>query len=240
MGNTSDRSVRNFCQQEAACLRITISGPEGKIRLCDVSTVVRDGNGVRLPTIQDAAGCPKQDPQVSQPVSDLNSSMPDVSIMDARAIRAVSLSSNTTGRASTSYSRSSAAKRSRRDKTLPTLKSTRLATLKGLFVKLDYSRHVAERRTRLLLHWDPSIDDIQRTHVSRWLVEVVKEAYTRADLEYDDDIRAHELRAIASSWAYVNQVGLEDILAAASWRSAGVFQGSYLRDSHLLRMAWLL
>ena len=392
----------------------------------------------------------------------LNSSTPDVSIMDARAIRAVSLSSNTTGRASTSYSRSSAAKRSRWDKTLPTLKSTRLATLKGLFVKLGYSRRVAEcmstnlrpssigcyeshwsrfveycrrkhlnvfevdsrifskyflhlfeneryapstiishrtsiasvlrhwkydpatdprlrallrnfqlarpvqrrlmpqwdlhlvltallrppftdgandrpsddvidlkwrtlkttfllalatarrrsflhalcvstclftrgdvqdqlvvnllpqagflaktqlpdqapqwiripgiahlnpgelermlcpvrqlqlylrdterirgGRTRLLLHWDPLIDDIQRTHVSRWLVEVVKEAYTRADLEYDDDIRAHELRAIASSWAYVNQVRLEDILAAASWRSSGVFQGSYLRD----------
>ena len=124
MGNTSDRSVRNFCQQEAACLRITISGPEGQIRRCDVSTVVRDGNGVRLPTIQDAAGCPQKDPQVSQPVGDLNSSTPDVSIMDAGAIRAVSLSSNTIGRASTSYSRSSAAKRSRRDKTLPTLKST--------------------------------------------------------------------------------------------------------------------
>ena len=54
--------------------------------------------------------------------------------------------------------------------------------------------------------------------------------YTRADLDYDDDSRAHELRAIASSWAYVNQVGLEDILDDASWRSAGVFQGSYLRD----------
>ena len=84
--------------------------------------------------------------------------------------------------------------------------------------------------TRLMLHWDPLIDDIQRTHVSRWSVEVVQEAYTRADLEYEDDIRAHELRATASSWAYVNQVRLEDILAAASWRSSGVFQGSYLRD----------
>ena len=151
MGNTSDRSIRNFCQQEDVCLRITISGPEGQIRQCDVSTVVRDGNGVRLPTIQDAAGCPQQDPQVSQPVGDLNSSTPDVSIMDAGAIRAVSLSSNTTGRASTSYSRSLAAKRSRRDKTLPTLKSTRLATLKALFVKLGYSRHVAERMSYELL-----------------------------------------------------------------------------------------
>ena len=180
MGNTSDRSVRNFCQQEAACLRITISGPEGQIRRCDVSTVVRDGNGVRLPTIQDAAGCPQQDPQVSQPVGDLNSSTPDVSIMDARAIRAVSLSSNTTGRASTSYSRSSAAKRSRRDKTLPTLKSTRLATLKGLFVKLGYSRRVAECMSTNLRpssigcyesHWSRFVEYCRRKHLNVFEVD---------------------------------------------------------------------
>ena len=180
MENTSDRSVRNFCQQEAACLRITISGPEGQIRRCDVSTVVRDGNGVRLPTIQDAAGCPQQDPQVSQPVSDLNSSTPDVSIMDAGAIRAVSLSSNTTGRASTSYSRSSAAKRSRREKTLPTLKSTRLATLKGLFVKLGYSRHVAERMSTNLRpssigcyesHWSRFVEYCRRNHLKVFEVD---------------------------------------------------------------------
>ena len=180
MGNTSDRSVRNFCQQEAACLRITISGPEGQIRRCDVSTVVRDGNGVRLPTIQDAAGCPQQDPQVSQPVGDLNSSTPDVSIMDARAIRAVSLSSNTTGRASTSYSRSSAAQRSRRDKTLPTLKSTRLATLKGLFVKLGYSRRVAECMSTNLRpssigcyesHWSRFVEYCRRKHLNVFEVD---------------------------------------------------------------------
>ena len=180
MGNTSDRSVRNFCQQEAACLRITISGPEGQIRRCDVSTVVRDGNGVRLPTIQDAAGCPQQDPQVSQPVGDLNSSTPDVSIMDARAIRAVSLSSNTTGRASTSYSRSSAAKRSRRDKTLPTLISTRLATLKGLFVKLGYSRRVAECMSTNLRpssigcyesHWSRFVEYCRRKHLNVFEVD---------------------------------------------------------------------
>ena len=180
MGNISDLSVRNFCQQEAACLRITISGPEGQIHRCDVSTVVRDGNGVRLPTIQDAAGCPQKDLQVSQPVGDLNSSTPDVSIMDAGAIRAVSLSSNTTGRASTSYWRSSAAKRSRRDKTLPTLKSTRLATLKGLFVKLGYSRRVAERMSTNLRpssigcyesHWSKFVEYCRRKHLNVFEVD---------------------------------------------------------------------
>ena len=142
--------------------------------------MVRDGNGVRLPTIQDAAGCPQKDPQVSQPVGDLNSSTPDVSIMDAGAIRAVSLSSNTTGRASTSYSRSSAAKRSRRDKTSPTLKSTRLATLKGLFVKLGYSRRVAERMSTNLRpssigcyesHWSRFVEYCRRKHLNVFEVD---------------------------------------------------------------------
>ena len=180
MGYTSYQSVRNFCQQQAACLHITISGPEGQIRRCDVSTVVRDGNGVRLPTIQDAAGCPQQDPQVSQPVGDLNSSTSDVSIIDACAIRAVSLSSNTTRRASTSYSRSSAAMRSRRDKTLPTLKSTRLATLKGLFVKLGYSRRVAECMSTNLRpssigcyesHWSRLLEYCRRKHLKVFEVD---------------------------------------------------------------------
>ena len=136
MGNTSDRSVRNFCQQEAACFHITIPGPQGQVRRCDVSTVDGDGNGVRLPTIQDAAGCSQQDPHVQPPTPDLSGYVHDVSIMDARATRAVSVSSHSTGQRSTSHARSLVAQRSRRDQTLPALKSTRLATLKSLFVKL--------------------------------------------------------------------------------------------------------
>ena len=69
-------------------------------------------HGVCLPTIQDAAGCPQQDPQFSQHDGDLVSSTPDVSIMDARATPAVLLSSHTTGQASTSHSRSSVARTS--------------------------------------------------------------------------------------------------------------------------------
>ena len=41
-----------------------------------------------------------------------------------------------------------------------------------------------------------------------------------------DRVRAHEVRAISSSWAYLNQ----NVLAAAFWRSQGVFQRHYLRD----------
>ena len=41
-------------------------------------------------------------------------------------------------------------------------------------------------RTRLLIHQDLAID--QRTHVRRWLVEVVNEAYSRAARKLDIDV----------------------------------------------------
>ena len=68
-----------------------------------------------------------------------------------------------------------------------------------------------------------------RSHISQWIVETVKEAYTQADREYDH-VTAHEVRALSASWAYNCQVALPDILSAAFWRSSGVFQNSYLRD----------
>ena len=60
---------------------------------------------------------------------------------------------------------------------------------------------------------------------------MVKDANERADLVCDN-IRAHAVHAIESSWAYFikKKVRLEDIIVAASWSSAGVFQGSYFRD----------
>ena len=80
-----------------------------------------------------------------------------------------------------------------------------------------------------LFHWNRNIRDIMRNHISRWIVETVKEAYTQADREYDQ-VTAHEVRALSASWAYNCQVALPDILSAAFWRSSGVFQNSYLRD----------
>ena len=77
--------------------------------------------------------------------------------------------------------------------------------------------------------WNHSIRDIMRSHISRWIVETVKEAYTQADRQYDR-VTAHEVRALSASWAYNCQVALPDILSAAFWRSSGVFQNLYLHD----------
>ena len=84
-------------------------------------------------------------------------------------------------------------------------------------------------RQRMFIHWNRSIRDIMRSHISRWIVETVKEAYTQADRQYDR-VTAHEVQALSASWTYNCQVALPDILSAAFWRSSGVFQNLFLRD----------
>ena len=69
-----------------------------------------------------------------------------------------------------------------------------------------------------------------RSHISKWIIETVKEAYTQADRDQEDRVTAHEVRVLSASWTYNCQVALPDILSAAYWRSSGVFQNSYLRD----------
>ena len=96
-------------------------------------------------------------------------------------------------------------------------------------LKLTGLRKNPGGRQRMFIHWNRNIRDIMRSHISRWIVETLKEAYTQADGEYDW-VTAHEVKALSVSWAYNCQVALPDILSAAFWRSSGVFQNSYLRD----------
>ena len=74
--------------------------------------------------------------------------------------------------------------------------------------------------------------DISAASVSRWISDVIKLAYQ--DLSDTDlsflQIRPHELRALSSSWAFLNNAPLEDVLRAAFWRSPTTFSSFYLRS----------
>ena len=82
---------------------------------------------------------------------------------------------------------------------------------------------------QLFVRWDENIINISRAHVSRWMVETIKEAYNGVDLDLDR-VWAHQVWGRSSSWAYLNQIPLDNVLAAAFWRLQGVFQRHYLRD----------
>ena len=111
----------------------------------------------------------------------------------------------------------------------PTEAERMLCPVRQLKLYIRDSERIRGGSQRMFIHWNRNIRDIMRSHISRWIVETVKEAYTQADREYDR-VTAHEVRALSASWAYNCQVALPDILSAAFRRSSGVFQNTYLRD----------
>ena len=81
------------------------------------------------------------------------------------------------------------------------------------------------------LHCDQSILDIKTSHISRWIIEMIKLAYQLIpNAELMKKVTAHEVRALSDSWAYASSISFDDIKAALFWKSSGVFQNHYLRD----------
>ena len=87
MGNTKDRSVSHFLTGSFPCyIHITISGREGQVCMDDISLMVRDANGVCLPTIQDAPICAEQNLSIPRPDSYLSGALANVIVVDARPV----------------------------------------------------------------------------------------------------------------------------------------------------------
>ena len=64
--------------------------------------------------------------------------------------------------------------------------------------------------------------------IANWLVECIKMA--GADAILADRVRAHDTRAISSSWALFNGASLKEIQQAAFWSNANSFICCYLKD----------
>ena len=106
-----------------------------------------------------------------------------------------------------------------------------LCPIRAIKIYLNRSKLVRKNRTRLFI---PVIGDhdINKSSISRWVKFAIKSAYkgissTSCKLFKP---RAHELRALASSWAYLNSIPLEEVLQAAFWSNSNVFAVHYLRD----------
>ena len=68
--------------------------------------------------------------------------------------------------------------------------------------------------------------------VSTWIKTVIKEAHDtlgEADLKLAGRT-AHEVRALAASWAEFNNIALTDIMSNCMWKTPTVFTSFYFRD----------
>ena len=89
-------------------------------------------------------------------------------------------------------------------------------------------------RKPLFLPLNAKSVSVKANTVSSWVKKAIKLAYMAADkvpeLRELHGIRAHEVRALASSWDALKQVSFNDIMQACRWRNHTTFTDFYLRD----------
>ena len=74
--------------------------------------------------------------------------------------------------------------------------------------------------------------DICANTISSWIKKTVLLAYESSSEDHlqQFEVRAHDVRGLAASWALLKNVSLEEILGACSWRSHNTFTQFYLKD----------
>ena len=115
---------------------------------------------------------------------------------------------------------------------LPSSGSVNLCPVRTLEV---YLRKSAEFRPkgchRLFVPIKKGKTDITAKSISTWICNTVMMAYQSSGLSLPkDQVKAHEVRAISSSWSIFNSASLTEILSAGFWRSDNTFYYHYLRS----------
>ena len=87
-------------------------------------------------------------------------------------------------------------------------------------------------RNELFIHFDPKrTKKLQTSHISLWLRQTINEAYEGYSDQTVSQPRAHEVRALAASWAnFRSPSSLDEIMKNAMWNSHSTFTRFYMRD----------
>ena len=101
-----------------------------------------------------------------------------------------------------------------------------------LFALLMSKSKVPHQTRSVLTNLVKSYDkEICPSIISRWIVDTVGFAYEQKQSSTPNKICAHKLRALSSSFAWLNEVPLDAILRSGYWCSEDSFIRFYLRDT---------
>ena len=106
-----------------------------------------------------------------------------------------------------------------------------LCPVRAVKIYLNKIKSLRKHRKRLFIPIRGD-QDLAKSTLSRWVRYAIKHAYSSRSKNPSRLLkpRAHELRALSTSWAYVNYIPLEEILKSAVWSSSSHFASHYLRD----------
>jgi integrase len=114
---------------------------------------------------------------------------------------------------------------------LPNSGPTNLCPVRTLLKYLDTAFGVRSKDSnRLFVPIKQGQNDITAKAISSWICSTVMLAYKSAGITLPrNQVKAHEVRAIASSWSIFNSASLTEILSAGFLRSDNTFYYHYLR-----------
>ena len=106
-----------------------------------------------------------------------------------------------------------------------------LCPVRAVKIYLNKTKSLRKHRKRLFIPTQGD-QDLAKSTLSRWVKYAIKNAYDTISKNPNRLFkpRAHELRAISVSWAYMNYIQLEEILKSAVWSSSSLFASHYSRD----------
>ena len=100
----------------------------------------------------------------------------------------------------------------------------------ALRIYMRRTSYFRRNRKRLFISYIKAYDkEICASTISRWIVDTVRFSYEDSGSS-SGKICAHELRALSSSFAWLNRVPLDSVLKAGYWHSENSFIRFYLRD----------
>ncbi|VDI70318.1 Hypothetical predicted protein [Mytilus galloprovincialis] len=121
--------------------------------------------------------------------------------------------------------------------TIPALPHTAdnqvLCPVRALLVYLASSAKLRSAgSSRLFIPIKKGISDISAKTISTWICNTVILAYKSASsvVLVKHQVKAHEVRALASSWNIFNSSSMSEIMSAGFWRSDSAFYNHYLRS----------
>ncbi|CAG2187236.1 unnamed protein product [Mytilus edulis] len=118
----------------------------------------------------------------------------------------------------------------------PTADNQVLCPVRALLVYLASSAKLRSAgSSRLFIPIKKGISDISAKTISTWICNTVILAYKSASSEVlvKHQVKAHEVRALASSWNIFNSSSMSEIMSTGFWRSDSAFYNHYLRSMPL-------
>ena len=169
VGRATDRLVCDIRQQTTRQVRIAVSGPQGRVDRCHVHAVGQgEGPSVRFPAIQDGPSSTAEDRSVTRGEGDFDRSTATSSIVVPRVDGPRPRRSNSPlrRRSRPTDTRRLDGRRCDRDSSLPTVKSTRVETLRAILRVKGHSREAANMMSRCLRE---SSQQVYESHWSRFV-----------------------------------------------------------------------